>query len=194
MKQLISLLNQICTNEGWPLSEECLLWLETVIKTKHVGKKEYVLRVGEVDRNLYFIESGLLKCFYTLAGKYVCDWFFGRLEFVVSVDSFYDQRPSDDFIKPLEPCILHYISYDDLNYAYRHFLEFNVLGRVLTNKYLRVWHRHARNLRRLSAEERYQYLFETRPELINRVPVQDLASFLGVSRETLSRMRGLNNL
>lgn len=55
MKQLISFLNLICTNEGWPLSEECLLWLERVIKTIHVGKNDYVLRFGEVDRNLYFM-------------------------------------------------------------------------------------------------------------------------------------------
>jgi CRP-like cAMP-binding protein len=73
---------------------------------------------------------------------------------------------------------------------YRTFVEFNVVGRVLTNKYLRIWHRQARNIRMLTAEERYQFLLENQPELINRVPVQDLASYLDMSRETLSRMRG----
>ena len=104
MEQLISFLNLVCTNEGWQLSEKCRLWLETVIKTKEVEKNDYVLSFGEVNRNLYFIESGLLKCYYTVGGKKVCDWFFGEQEFVVGVDSFYDQRPSEDFIQALEPC------------------------------------------------------------------------------------------
>jgi CRP/FNR family transcriptional regulator, anaerobic regulatory protein len=190
MEELIAFLNWVATAEGWPLSEKCLAWLANTIQTVEIKKNDYILRPGEVNRNMYFITSGLLKCYYILDGKMVCDWFFGKKELVVSVDSFYDQKASDDFMRALERCVLHYISYDQLNYAYRNFVEFNVCGRVLTNKYLRIWHQHARNLRRLDAEQRYLFLKKTRPELDNRVPVQDLASFLGVSRETLSRMRG----
>lgn len=190
MEKVLSFLNQIATAEGHPLSPACLAYLRSVIKTKTVKAGEHLLLGEQVCEDLYFIVSGLLKCYYILHGKPVCDWFFGEGETVVAVDSFYDQIPSQDFIQALEDCLLFYITYDELNYLYRNFVEFNAVGRVLTHKYFRIWYRQARNIRMLTSEERYRLLLETQPDLINRVPVQDLASFLDMSREYLSRMRG----
>jgi len=190
MEELLSFLNHIATSEGWPLSVACLAYLRKIVKKTSLKEEEYLLRAGQVCKNLYFIQKGLLKCFYVVRNQDVSDWFFGELETVVSIESFYDQIPSEDYIQALEDCELLYITYDDLAYLYRTFIEFNVIGRVLTNKYLRIWHRQARNIRMLTAEERYAFLLEKQPELINRVPVRDLASHLGMQRETLSRMRG----
>jgi CRP-like cAMP-binding protein len=190
MEDLLSFLNQIASSEGWPLSTGCLEHLRKIIKTRTVKEEEYLLKAGQVCTNIYFIRKGLLKCFYIVHHREVSDWFFGEMETVVSIDSFYDQVPSKDFIQALEDSELFYIAFADLNYMYSTFVEFNVVGRALTNKYLRIWHRQARNIRMLTAEERYHFLLETQPELINRVPVQDLASYLDMSRETLSRMRG----
>jgi len=68
---------------------------------------------GQVCENLYFIQKGLLKCFYILRGKAVSDWFFGETETVVSIDSFYNQVPGEDFIEALEDCELYYISFQE---------------------------------------------------------------------------------
>ena len=190
MEDLISFLNQIASSEGWPLSPACIACLKIIIKKSSLKKEEYLLKAGEVCTNLYFIRRGLLKCFYIVHNREVSDWFFGELETVASIDSFYDQVKSEDFIQALEDCELFYITYEELVYLYRTFVEFNVIGRVLTNKYLRIWHRQARNIRMLTAEERYLFLLENQPELIMRVPIRDLASYLDMTRETLSRMRG----
>ncbi|HEY4064148.1 MAG TPA: hypothetical protein VGM30_19715 [Puia sp.] len=190
MEELLFFLNQIATAEGWPLPAECSEYLRKIIKTATVKKEDFLLRGGEVCRNLYFIKDGLLKCFYILHDQEVCDWFFGKSETVVSIDSFYDQVIGPDFIQALQDSVLFYITHEELNYLYRNFIEFNVIGRVLTNKYLRIWHRQARNIRMLTAEERYKFLLETQPELVNSISVRDLASHLDMSRETLSRMRG----
>lgn len=190
MKELLSFLNKIAISEGWYLSPACLAYLRKIIKRSSLKKEEYLLKAGEVCTNLYFIRRGLLKCYYIVHNSEVSDWFFGELETVTSVDSFYDQVKSEDFIQALEDCELFYITYKDLIYLYKTFIEFNVIGRVLTNKYLRIWHRQARNIRMLTAEERYLFLLEKQPELIMRVPVRDLASYLDMTRETLSRMRG----
>src|ERR1700722_2311677 len=189
MKELITFLNRIATSEGWPLSPECIKWLEDTIETTELRKEDYLLRPGLTCRNLYFIESGLLKCFYIHKGKNVSDWFFGERETVVSLDSFYDQTPSEDFIQAIEKCVVHYITHAQLNFAYRNFVEFNVLGRVLTNKYLRIWHRQARNIRMLTADERFLSLMQTQPELFNRADLQDIASFLDMTSKSLSRAR-----
>jgi CRP-like cAMP-binding protein len=189
MEEVISFLNEIAKAEGRQLSPRCIKYLKTIIKKKNLKQDEHLLVAGEVCENLYFIKKGLLKCYYILRGKQVCDWFFGEMETVVAVDSFYDQILSLDFIQALEDCELLYITYDELNYLYRNFVEFNAVGRVLTHKYFRIWHRQARNIRMLSKEERYRLLMATQPDLINRVPVRDLASFLDMNKDTLSRMR-----
>ena len=189
MKEVISFLNEIAKAEGWKLSPKCISYLKKVIKETSLKQEEHLLVAGQVCENLYFIKKGLLKCYYILRGKQVCDWFFGEGETVVAVDSFYDRILSTDFIQALEDCELFYITNDELAYLYRTFVEFNVVGRVLTHKYFRIWHRQSRNLRLLSKEERYRLLMETQPELINRVPVRDLASLLDMNKDTLSRMR-----
>src|SRR5882724_11108332 len=143
MEELLLFLNQIALSEGWPLSAQCLAYLKKIIKTTTIKREEFLLRGGEVCKNLYFINEGLLKCFYILHDQEVCDWFFGRMETVVSIDSFYDQTVGPDFIQALKDSVLFYITYDELNYLYRNFIKFNVVGRVLTNKYLRIWHRQA---------------------------------------------------
>jgi CRP/FNR family transcriptional regulator, anaerobic regulatory protein len=189
MEEVLSFLNELAKAEGWKLSRKCIGYLKNHIKRKSLKQGEYLLVAGEVCENLYFIKKGLLKCYYILRGNQVCDWFFGEMETVVAVDSFYDQVRSVDYVQVLEDCELLYISFDELNFLYRNFVEFNAVGRVLTYKYFRIWHRQSRNLRMLSKEERYRLLITTQPDLINRVPVQDLASFLDMSKGTLSRMR-----
>jgi len=190
MEELLWFLNDVAAKNGWPLSAQCLAHLRKIIKKQEVMSEEVLLRPPQVCEHLYFIKKGLLKCYYMLHGQEVCDWFFGEMETVVSIDSFYDQLPSIDFIQAIEDCILYYITYRELDYLYQNYVEFNVVGRVLTNKYLRIWHKQAKNIRMLTAEERYQFLLDTQPGLVNRVSIKDLSSHLDMARETLSRVRG----
>jgi CRP-like cAMP-binding protein len=171
------------------LSEECLDFLRTVVKMQVLKRKEIILRPGDVCRKLYFIKKGLLRCFYLVDDKELTDWVFSENDTVVSVRSFYDQVPSTDFIQALEPSELYYISFEHLDYAYRHYLEFNFVGRVLTVKYLRVWHELARNIRLLDATERFELLMEQQPGLLLRVPQHVLATWLDMHPVTLSRLR-----
>jgi CRP/FNR family transcriptional regulator, anaerobic regulatory protein len=190
MEELIKFLCTTSANAGWALSLGCLDRLSHIVKMTSLKKDEFLLREGQMCKNLYFIQSGLLKCYYFSDDTQVSDWFLGENECAVAVESFYDRIPSQDFIQALEDTDLFYITFDDLENLYRDFVEFNVIGRIFTNRYLRIWHRQARNIRMLTAEERYAFLLANQPELINRVSVRDLASYLDMSRETLSRMRG----
>jgi CRP-like cAMP-binding protein len=189
MEELLSFLNGISSAEGWPLSAGCLEYLRKTIKKRSLKCGKNLLEPGQVCKNLYFIKKGLLKCYYMVGEKEVSDWFFGEKETVVSIDSFYDQVASKDFIQALEDCELYYISYNELQYLYRTYIEFNVIGRILTNKYLRLWHQQAKNIRMLTAKERYSFLLQNQPELVSRVPVKDLASYLDMDKGTLSRKR-----
>ena len=189
INELVNYLDAIATAEGWPLSLSCREHLYNIIKEKSLKKGEFLLTNGQVCENLYFIESGLVKCFYFVNRKPVSNFFFGERETVVAIDSFYDQQPSEDNIQALEKCELLYIPFGQLNFLYRTFVEFNVLGRVFTNRYLRIWHTQLRNIRMLTAEERYLLMREKRPDLISRVPGKDMASLLDMDKDTYSRMR-----
>ena len=193
MEELLTFLNAISSPAGKPLSTELRDFLPTIVKKTTLKKGEYLLVPGQVCENLYFIQKGLLKCFYILHEKQVSDWFFGETETVVSIDSFYDQVPGEDFIEALEDCELLYISFQEFQYLCITYFEFCLIARILTTKYLQLWFRQVRNIRMLTAEERYRHLLEHQPDLIKRVPGQDLASFLDMSRETFSRVRGLIN-
>jgi len=82
MEQLLFFLNAIATSEGWPLSSECLSYLRKIIKARSIKEGDYLLRAGEICTNLYFIQKGLLKCYYILHENEVSDWFFGEGETV----------------------------------------------------------------------------------------------------------------
>ena len=107
----------------------------------------------------------------------------------ISIESFFLQKPSYESIQALEETVLHYVSYKDLQYMYRQFPEFNFIGRVLTEKYYSQSEQRLYAIRMQRADERYGYLMQNLPELIQRVPSSYIASYLGITLETLSRIK-----
>ncbi len=188
MEDILQLLTSI-----YPLSPECLDFLRTVVKFQKVKNREYLLKPGRVNDRLYFIKKGLIRCYYMMNDRELTDWFFWEGDTVVSIDSYYDQKPSNDYIQALEDCEVYWIAEKDLDYAYCHFLEFNFVGRVMTTKYLRIFHRLTRRIRFSKRKERFRRISKDQPEIFLRVPLNVLATYLDMSPSTLSRMRGMSN-
>ena len=108
---------------------------------------------------------------------------------IFSVESFLNQTPSYENIQTLEDSNLYYIEYDELQYLYNNCLEFNFIGRVLTEKYYKLSEQRLYSLRMQKANERYNFILNHFPQIILRVPSKYIASYLGISEETLSRIR-----
>jgi CRP-like cAMP-binding protein len=183
MTELLSFLSSI-----HPLSPELRAHLESILRVQECKKKELLLEIGQVCRNIYFVESGLFRCYYLNKAKEVCSWFMKEGDVIASVGSFYRQRPSYERIQALEASKAYYISFDQLQEIYIRYPEFNYHGRVLTEKYYQLWDERLYLLQMDRVKERYLYLLEHHPELESRVPRRDLASWLGITLETLSRM------
>ena len=184
MESLLQYLHSI-----FPLSPPLYEHLINILKTKEVRKKEYLLRTGKVCKNIFFIEKGIFRCFYLNGEKEVCSWFMKEGDVIASVKSFYEQIPSYESIQALEDCIVHYISYDEIQNIYNTYLEFNFIARVLTEKYYALSDERLYSTKMKQAAERYKYLMGHHPEIILRVPSTHIASYLGISLETLSRIK-----
>jgi CRP/FNR family transcriptional regulator, anaerobic regulatory protein len=187
MEKLLLLLNGIL-----PLSQQLTEELILRLKSRQLAKKDFLLRAGHVCRNIYFVERGLLRCFYQKGDAEVSSWFMKEGDVIISIESFYQQRESYEWIQALEDCVLYYISFEELNAVYRSFPEFNFIGRVLTEKYYTLWAQQLYALRMQQASERYQWLLNNHPELILRVSAKYIASYLGIDETTLSRIKNVN--
>lgn len=185
MDQLFYFLNSI-----YPMSDALTDYLKDHLKLKLLQRKDYLLKAGHICSHICFIQSGLLKCFHIQHNTEVCSWFMKEGDVIISVESFFMQRPSYEAIQAIEDCELHYISYDELQFIYRHFPEFNFIGRVLTEKYYTLSEQRLYSMRMQRASERYQYLLDHFPDLIKRVASKYLASYLGVTEVTLSKIKG----
>ncbi|HVM87908.1 MAG TPA: Crp/Fnr family transcriptional regulator [Puia sp.] len=185
MEQLLQFLQAI-----HPLSNGLLQFLSEHLSYRELSKKEYLLHAGQTCRHICFVESGLLRCFYLHNGAEVCSWFMKEGDVIVSVESFFNQKASFESIQAIEPSCLHYISYDQLQYAYKHFPEFNFTARVLTEKYYAMSEQRLYSIRMQRAHERYANLLKNNPEIILRVPSKYIASYLGITEVTLSSIKG----
>ncbi|MDR3716880.1 MAG: Crp/Fnr family transcriptional regulator [Puia sp.] len=173
----------------YPLSNGLRQFLFDHIKEKKVAKKDLLLKFNQVCGNIYFVKQGLFRGVYMKDGKEVTSWFMKEGDLVVSVESFFGQVPSYEKIEALEDSEVYYISYIELQHIYRHYTEFNFIGRVLTEQYYALSERRAYSLRMQSATDRYCYMLKHHADLLRRVPAVLIASHLGITAETFSRIK-----
>jgi CRP-like cAMP-binding protein len=175
-------------NSIYPLSSSCIDVIEELIREVEIRKRTFLLKAGQVCTNIYFIHSGLMRSFTKEDDKIICSWFMKEGDIIISIKSFYNQIRSEEYIQAVEDCTLSYISFADLKKIYKNYLEFNYVGRVLTQKYYQLWDEQLRALHH-PALERYVWLKQNHPQLLQRVSTEDIASYLGITREHLQRIK-----
>jgi CRP-like cAMP-binding protein len=155
-----------------------------------IKKKNLLLDIGETSKYSFFIYKGALRSYYLdQEGKDNTSWFLFENELAISVFSFFSQKPSFEALEALEDCILLRLNFEKLQKLYLEFPEFNYIGRILTEQYYIRSEEKANALRMLSAKERYLQLLERYPEIIQRVSLGHIATYLGITQHTLSRIR-----
>jgi CRP-like cAMP-binding protein len=173
-----------------PLSSSCDRHLRAELISESHPKKELLLKVGQTARKIYFINKGFARAYYyTKEGRECTCWFMGRGDLMISVHSFYTQQPAQENIEILEEAELLSLKWSQLQTLYADHPEFNYTGRRLTEKYYLMAEERAILLRTLTATERYERLLQTYPGISQKATLGQIASYLGISPETLSRIR-----
>lgn len=172
-----------------PLSEPLQARINGILKEELLPKKHTLLHEGQIERRIYFIKKGFARAYHFQNDKEYTSWFMGEGDLMVSIYSFFTRKAAQETIELLEDSVIQSVTWEELQELYRDFVEFNIVGRILTEQYYVKSEERAISLRTLSATERYAALIASFPEILKKVSVTHIASYLGISQETLSRIR-----
>ena len=171
-----------------PLSEGLILRLNSILKHRSVKKREFLLKPGQFNDEIYFIEKGLVRLYYIEDGIENCSGLLAEGGIMVSVRSFFKREKSNEYIQAIEDTEVFYITFDEQEELYSDFPEYNLIARKLITEYYVMSEDRNYMLRRHSAQDKLR-LFEKKLSHLNgRVPRKDIASYLGINLETLSRI------
>lgn len=172
-----------------PVSDALDAELHRITRVVEIERNTCFMRQGDRCDDLYFVEEGLMRGYYYNEDKEITSWFSKEGEFATSFYSFITQRPTVEFAETLEDTVLVQLPYHSLQKLYRDFPETERLGRLLTEAYYIRLESRFLAMQFTTAKERYDALLDTNPSLVNRAPLGCIASYLGMTQETLSRIR-----
>jgi CRP-like cAMP-binding protein len=163
--------------------------LPFIVITKSFKRGEVITPYGQIEKNVYFLISGLIEISVSKdIDEKIIEFFFPQ-SFFCAYSSFLSQKPSDVQVSALSDCEVEIIKYDELYKAYKTSLVANQLGRLATESIFIINTKREKDLLTKSAQERYDELLSNKPELIKIVPVNKIAKYLGIHPESLSRLR-----
>ncbi|MFK7807598.1 MAG: Crp/Fnr family transcriptional regulator [Saprospiraceae bacterium] len=157
---------------------------------KQLNKKEYYLNSREIQKEMGFVHSGLLRSYYVdKEGKEITISFIDQNTYASDYPSFLRQIPSKYYIVSLEPSIVVNLPYAKIQEAYKKFKNFEEYGRRVAEAILLKKQDRLESFLFEDAEERYLRFIDQNPDLINRISLSHLSSYLGIERQSLSRIR-----
>lgn len=159
------------------------------LRRLELPKGHILVRQDTICNSVYFIESGLTRTCYFRDGKDVTDWISDENSFACSIISFISREPDRRGIELLEPSVLYSLHYQDLENLARQYHDVETFFRKIVTFGLVQVQQRFDDLHFATASQRYQTLIATHPTFIQRVPLGMIASYLGITRETLSRIR-----
>lgn len=162
---------------------------ESILRAEQVAKEDFLLAEGRVCQGIHFIVKGGVRTYCLLDGKEVNTAFHFEQDFVCELESLASGLPSGKFIQALEATETMFIPKAPMIGLYQTSPAFQELGRRILERVAIAEQQYSSLFTLYSPEERYSHILQRYPHLLQRVPLQYLASYLGVARETLSRIR-----
>jgi CRP-like cAMP-binding protein len=156
---------------------------------KAFKKKTTLLDIGKVSNEVFYLEKGCIRLYCQKDGDELSTYFFTEKMFAGSYDSYISRKPSKVAIETLEECEVLVLNYKSQEKLYEVFPKMNEFIRKAIEQRFVLLHDLFISYLLNSPEERYLTLLNTRPELLQRIPQHQIASFLGITPVSLSRIR-----
>jgi CRP-like cAMP-binding protein len=159
-------------------------------KPRVLAKNDFLLQAGSVSDDYFFLDHGFLRAFaYDTNGNDVTTGFYGSGQIVFEVASFFNRTPSLEYVQALTDCAGWSITYQQLNALFHSRTEFREFGRsVLVRGFAALKTRMLAQITEPAAV-RYDHLLRANPEIFRHAPLKTVASFLGITDTSLSRIR-----
>ena len=165
-------------------------YFSKTLEVKEIKKKEIILQAGAICKNVYFVNSGLLRIFFTdKNGRESTFHFVPELDFATDYESFLQHTPSKYYIQALEDTQVVIISNEMVLAGYKKLRYGEKLGRILSEKYFILYCKKIQALYTLTPIERYKEMNKLFPSVLQRVPQHYIASYLNISSVHLSRLK-----
>jgi CRP-like cAMP-binding protein len=173
-----------------PMPQQQAETIAELFKAKAFQKNDLLLKQGKICQEYYFLEDGYMRAFtYDLEENDVTTAFYSSSQIVCELSSFFKRIPSKENIQALSDCKSWYISFDELQLIFHRMPEFREFGRsILVNAVAGLKQRMLSTLHE-TAEERYSNLLLSNPGIFQHAPLKNIASYLGITDTSLSRIR-----
>ncbi len=178
-----------------PLDENEKTALTNRLTERRVKRRQYILQEGDICKYFVFVVEGCFKMYgVDHSGAEHNLVFTAENDWITDIDSLHKERPSKLFIEAIEPAIILQISKGDLWYLYTNYPKFDRNFRVIIeDKYIELQNRLLQTFS-MTAYERYESFLEQYPSLANRLANTQIASYLGITPEFLSKIRNERSL
>jgi CRP-like cAMP-binding protein len=164
--------------------------LVTNFNPDHIVRSAYLLKAGAVCNESHFIESGIIRSYtFDFEGNEVTTAFYSKNMFTSDLLSFFKRTVSKEYIQAITDCEIWSTTYEDMQASFHAFPEYREFGRLnIINQYGMLKQRMLSVLQE-TAEQRYNELINSDPEIVQHVPLKYIASYLGITDTSLSRIR-----
>lgn len=183
MQQLIDYINTITR-----LNDDAILALYDLAEIENFSKNKNILEAGQRCTKIYYLKKGMVRKFHIFDGKDITSWIHTENQTFTSLQSYAMQIPADEYIQAIEDTEAISITKENSK-KLSQFPQFIIFSNTLMEREFVNIDKHTKAFNQLDARNKYEYLRKIAPEVVKRAKLGHIASVLGVSQETLSRIR-----
>lgn len=177
------------TKQHISLSPEMEAEINNAFKRETYAKNHQLVQPHNFSQKVFYLEKGIARTFYVKDGKDITHSFISEGAFFLSIESIFYDTASPYGVEILEESVVRTISYQDLEKYFDKSNPLQKLSRIVMINAIKTFSDKLYSIQFQSAQERYNSMLEKFPDIMLRVPLGNIASYLGITQETLSRIR-----
>lgn len=173
-------------------AEECAV-IDAAFKQEFYPKGTILVQPDNFSQKVHFIEKGMIRTFYNKDGKDITHFFFDENTFILSLESLYFNKCEPYGREALENTTLRTIQFKEFNDLFNEIEALKTLAFMVAIETLKQFSDRLFSLQFQTAEQRYKFMMDNYSNILSRVPLGDIASYLGITQQTLSVIRAKTN-